>query len=298
MKIVHVSDGWEPWNGAANIARLIAGEQSSAGNEVVFRRWAGVSELKRADEVWVHCGWKPCLWWAALWGRNVKWMPEACYDPIRRAFHGWKKWLVGPVERFCLRRCDALVACCAGEAEWIKEYLGRKCPQVEVTDVRRFFKFNGCSARLRREGPLRVLFLGRRHPLKGVVYLEQAVETINGEATSPSLQDKDVNASNRSVQEASSTIELRLVSNHFGEELERDWEWTDVLCLPTLSENFGLVVAEALERGKPVITTDGAPAWEGQPGVVYLKGYRDGTDAERVELLKDALVRFAERIEV
>ena len=65
--------------------------------------------------------------------------------------------------------------------------------------------------------------------------------------------------------------------------------WCDVLVLPTLSENFGLVVAEALERGKRVITTDGAPAWDGQAGVVYLKGYRDGTNEQRVELLKRAI---------
>ena len=84
-------------------------------------------------------------------------------------------------------------------------------------------------------------------------------------------------------------VELRIVSDHFGEALEKDWEWCDVLVLPTLSENFGRVVAEALERGKRVITTDGALVWEGQPGVVYLKGFRDGTDDERVRLLKEAL---------
>ena len=55
---------------------------------------------------------------------------------------------------------------------------------------------------------------------------------------------------------------VRLVSNAYGEELEKVWAWCDVLVLPTLSENFGLVIAEALERGKRVITTDGAPAWE------------------------------------
>ena len=86
-----------------------------------------------------------------------------------------------------------------------------------------------------------------------------------------------------------------------------------MLVLPTLSENFGLVVAEALERGKRVITTDGAPAWGeglelrvGSGGVgseiwsgyegrlIYLKGYRDGTDAERVELLKRAIERICQ----
>ena len=56
-------------------------------------------------------------------------------------------------------------------------------------------------------------------------------------------------------------IDLRIVSGAKGEELETIWDWCDVLVLPTLSENFGLVVAEALERGKRVITTDGAPVW-------------------------------------
>ena len=104
-----------------------------------------------------------------------------------------------------------------------------------------------------------------------------------------------------------------------------------MLVLPTLSENFGLVVAEALERGKRVITTDGAPVWEcssrsyesklnsgvgnsvderdlpvrcststsdfdsnilsGYGGrLLYLKGYRDGSEKERIKLLKDALM--------
>ena len=32
------------------------------------------------------------------------------------------------------------------------------------------------------------------------------------------------------------------------------WQWCDVLVLPMLSENFGLVIADALEHGKRVIT--------------------------------------------
>jgi len=67
-------------------------------------------------------------------------MPEACYDPVRLRYHGWKKWLVGPIERFCLRRAKALVATCEVEADWIRAYLGRRCPPIEVTDIKRFFK--------------------------------------------------------------------------------------------------------------------------------------------------------------
>ena len=69
-----------------------------------------------------------------------------------------------------------------------------------------------------------------------------------------------------------------------------------MLVLPTLSDNFGLVVAEALERGKRVITTDGAPAWaDGNTyggRLVYLKGYRDGTDKERCWLLMNSIRRW------
>ena len=278
MKIVHICDGWQAQNGAANIARLIGGEQSGAGHDVVYRRFAGISELRAADEVWIHCGWKPCLWWAALWAKKAFWMPEACYDPIRRAYHGWKKRLVGPIERWALRRCDRLVATCAAEAEWIRAYargIGDRGSgiRVEVTDLKRFFKFQVPGSKF-QDRKVHLLYLGRRHPLKGVEFLERAVMEIGID------------------QRSRSRVELRIVSDHFGEELERDWAWCDALALPTLSDNFGLVVAEALERGKRVITTDGAPVWEGQPGVVYLKGYRDGTDAERVELLRSALERF------
>ena len=95
-------------------------------------------------------------------------------------------------------------------------------------------------------------------------------------------------------------MDLRIVSNAVGAEKEALWAWCDVLCLPTLSDNFGLVVAEALEHGKPVITTDGAPAWrdesrtdaQGRTRLVYLEGFRDGTDTRRVQLLQQALASF------
>jgi hypothetical protein len=148
MKILHICAGWQKWNGAANIARMIMDEQRREGHEVSFATWAKVRKLRAADEVWIHCGWLPCLWWAALWGRNVRWMPEACYDPLRLGFHSWKKWLVGPIERWCLRRCAKIVATCEAEKEWIEKYLGKRCPEIEVTDVKRFFDVS--RNRLRR----------------------------------------------------------------------------------------------------------------------------------------------------
>ena len=152
--------------------------------------------------------------------------------------------------------------------------------------------------------------------MKGVEYLEAAVRQIEecGATGVRALPDSD-----DSTRSTCST-RLKIISSAFGEEKEKVWDWCDVLVLPTLSENFGLVIAEALERGKRVITTDGAPAWGenlsrvevergrwdgrvervetcrggevlfGYSGrLIYLKGYRDGSDEERVELLKKAI---------
>jgi len=381
VKILHICAGWQKWNGAANIARMIMDEQRREGHEVSFATWAKVRELRVADEVWIHCGWLPCLWWAALWGRNVHWMPEACYDPIRRAYHGWKKTLVGPIERFCLRRAKALVATCEAEKDWIESYLGRRCPPIALTDIKRFFKLHGevstrnrplrvdatpgeaakpseSSAERREDAefslgrcprppsaegspislsahsaplrlcvknneqaePLHLLYLGRRHPLKGLSYLEAALTTYYNMWSKSSASPTPTNActahpsGNPSIKPSNTTyynkcpIDFRVVSSAFGDELEKVWDWCDVLVLPTLSENFGLVIAEALERGKSVITTDGAPAWEceckvekckvGSAGaiwqgydgrLIYLKGYRTGTPEDRIRLLQSAI---------
>ena len=293
VTVLHVCAGWEKSNGAANIARMIAGEQKAGGHSVAFKVWASVKELRSVDEVWIHCAWKPCLWWAALWAKRYKWMPEASYDPVRLRYHEWKKRLAGPVERFFLRRADAVVATCPSEAEWIRAYEPR-VKKVELTDIKRFFDLNHETHEVRERGkgrPFHLLYLGRRHPLKGVEFLEEAVREVQSSGLGGSTaEDKE--------QKMTSGCELRIVSNAFGEEKERVWAWCDVLVLPTLSENFGLVAAEALERSKRVITTDGAPAWgDGNDyggRLVYLRGFLGGTPETRVRLLKDAIERLCE----
>ena len=250
----------------------------------------------REDEVWVHGMWTPDKWRkcivARIKGKKLVRMTHGSLSPIYLEKQGkWKKKFVVPIERWIFRHTDRVVVTCAAEKDWCQQW-GLK-NEFEILDLKKYFNL-GVGSRPRRtaDGSIHVLYLGRRHPLKGVEFLERAVREIGLGLRSMSTVD----------------VELRIVSDHFGEELERDWAWCDVLVLPTLSENFGLVVAEALERGKKVITTDGAPAWgEGEMfecsewsnvrmgyggRLVYLKGYRDGTDEERVELLKEALRRF------
>ena len=350
MKILHIVPGMgDVANGMVVVAKLLAKEQGEA--EVVDLN----HEIHESgvEEVWVHGMWLPKEW-LACWrvlraGKRLVRMTHGSLSPLYlRHQSPFKKWLVGPIERWCLRRCDRIVATCETEKGWIESYLGRRCPPIELTDIKRFFKLHGevstqsrrvaecaesdvrlpsadgglgqrprdnsASSRLcvnnkNQDEPLHLLYLGRRHPLKGVEYLETAVAQLT---RSPFPRHSLRSAWSLPHGSRPPTRggyvphspQLKVVSNAFGAELEKVWDWCDVLVLPTLSENFGLVIAEALERGKCVITTDGAPAWgeeltgltgftglySGYEGrLIYLKGYRDGTDEERVELLKKAI---------
>ena len=204
----------------------------------------------------------------------------------------WKKRLVKPIEMFLFLLSERVVATGPWEVEWARKW-GLRC-EIESVDLKQFFNLSSVECVGCVEGsPLHLLYMGRRHPLKGLEYLETAIRH---------LQESTRSTSSARLKQ----IELKVVSNAFGEEKERVWDWCDVLVLPTLSENFGLVVAEALERGKRVITTDGAPAWgenlsrverveygeilSGYDGrLIYLKGFRDGTPEVRVKLLRSAI---------
>lgn len=309
VNILHLMAGLGESSGVANIARRFARVQSERGdtvallapsfkwNPIYFGFVFSIRAWRRAyaaDEIWVHCSWTFPVWFGA-WlakrmGKRLVVVPEGSFDPKR--IHNraeWKKSLVAPLDRWVLRQADEVLALCPDERQWIVSFepLAKAClAKVPIfvqgktgTQGQRFGKLELCRA----EGsPLHVLFLGReKDPLKGVRYLERAVADLN------------VEASRTPMGKARCAVELRVESHVFGSAKEAAWAWCDMLCLPTLSDNFGLVVAEALERGKFVITTDGAPAWgDGNDyggRLVYLRGYRDGTDAVRVRLLTEAL---------
>lgn len=74
-------------------------------------------------------------------GKRLVRMTHGSLSPVYLKQQGrWKKWLVGPIERYLLRRCTKIVATCDAEKEWIEAYLGKKCPEIVMTDVKRFFK--------------------------------------------------------------------------------------------------------------------------------------------------------------
>ena len=239
---------------------------------VVVDRFLRTHGLVAADEVWVHGMWTPRKWIACLAakvrGKKLVRMTHGSLSPVYLSRQGkWRKRLVAPIERLLFSFSDRIVTTGPWELAWCRAW-GLQT-HLECIDLRQFFHLAPVAARPSGKSPIHVLYLGRQHPLKGIEFLERA------------------------VCKANVATELRIVSSAFGDELEEAWCWCEVLVLPSLSENFGLVVAEALERGKFVVVSDGAPAWSDlrpEQGI-YLSGFCAAADSERVALLARALER-------
>lgn len=112
--------------------------------------------------------------------------------------------------------------------------------------------------------PIRtVLFLSRVHPKKGLFNLLQAWHEVNPINWRLAIVGPDEGGHSAELQKKARELGIagavEFVSAVDGEEKARRYAGADVFVLPTFSENFGVVVAEALAHGLPVITTSGAP---------------------------------------
>jgi glycosyltransferase involved in cell wall biosynthesis len=114
----------------------------------------------------------------------------------------------------------------------------------------------------------KLLFLSRIHPKKGVDLLLQAfseLQTLGGPLHDYVLQiagegDSAYLTSLHSLADRLGVgTHIQWLGGVYG---ARKWDLireADLLTLPTHSENFGIVVAEALASGTPVLTTKGTP---------------------------------------
>lgn len=109
------------------------------------------------------------------------------------------------------------------------------------------------------------LFLSRVHPKKGLLELVEAWARVRPAHWRMVIAGGDEGGHRAAVEAAISARGLESQFSFVGEVSDTErwahYRSADLFVLPTKSENFGIVVAEALACGIPVITTKGAP-WE------------------------------------
>jgi glycosyltransferase involved in cell wall biosynthesis len=130
---------------------------------------------------------------------------------------------------------------------------------IDVTDADRA----GPGPRVERVA----LSLGRLHPKKGLDGLVRAWAAVEG--AHPDWRLRIVGPGERGYDHRLRALVAELGARRvtiedaiYGGAKTAAYREADVFVLPSLSENFGLTVAEALAAGTPVISTKGAP-WGG-----------------------------------
>lgn len=235
----------------------------------------------------------------ALWYRKKYVMsPQGCYDPVRMRHSAWKKKLVGWMDRSLARRANVIHVTSKAERGWVENFLNENKDNKQTVRTRPNIVLvpNGIETPVSDKGQAvnkgydssqctrTVLYMGRLHPLKGLdLLLEAWAKIVHGSNT--------VNKANQPISQTSrqlacwrllivgpdeqgtkntllKQVEAFGLENHvaFMGLMQGDEKWdvlrqADIFVLPSRSENFGIVVGEALACGIPVVMTDVGP-WE------------------------------------
>jgi glycosyltransferase involved in cell wall biosynthesis len=120
-----------------------------------------------------------------------------------------------------------------------------------------------------RTADLRMLFLGRLHPIKGIECLLKACSNLSARVDLRwrlSIAGGGDAAYVAQIRQQISSLGLQervsMIGPVTGEGKQKLFEDSDLVIVPSHSESFGLVVAEALAHGVPVIASKGTP-WSG-----------------------------------
>lgn len=112
------------------------------------------------------------------------------------------------------------------------------------------------------DGQCRLLFLSRLHPKKGVEALFEAMTRLPAHFTLDIYGAGDAEYVRMLQMRANlSAGRIRLHGHVDGAAKAAAFAQADLFVLPSHSENFGIVVAEALAHGVPVLTTQNTP-WQ------------------------------------
>ncbi|MEQ8538040.1 MAG: glycosyltransferase [Coleofasciculus sp. D1-CHI-01] len=142
-----------------------------------------------------------------------------------------------------------------------------------------------------------VLFIGRIHPVKGLSNLIEAWSHLNSKSWQLIIAGNDERNYQGFLEKKAKQLGVIDTINLMG-YVDREAKWklyqeADVFVLPSFTENFGIVIAEALASGTPAIATKGTPwsdlvtyrcGWWIDSGVMPLvEALREAMESEQIQ---------------
>lgn len=233
-----------------------------------FRRELGrIIRAARPTLIHNHGLWMPLNHWAVSMGRRygipVIVQPHGMLEPWALNHKAWKKKLAMAIFQWRdLASANLLVATSNVEYENIRK-LGLRQP-VAIIPNGVDLNVGALPATLAQADRQRVaLFLSRVHPVKGLLNLVRAWAQLAPLGWRLRIAGPDdvghLGEVLALVQQLGVQGSVDYLGAVEGAAKTALYNAADIFVLPTYTENFGVVVAEALAHGLPVITTRGAP---------------------------------------
>lgn len=231
------------------------------------REWKKIICCVKPDVIHIHCCWIPqCALaqrWAQQMGYKVVLTPHGMLEPwiIRRHYLTRKLPALWLYQRRAVKNADCLHATSVSEKEHLlalgyNKYIALIASGIDVEQA--VMKQSWKRSR-------KILFLSRIHAKKGIEFLLDAVAALRGRLEGYTVfiagegESSYLEQLRQRVKKLSIDHMVEFCGGVYGYRKWKLFQEADVFVLPTYSENFGNVVAEALACGTPVITTIGTP---------------------------------------
>lgn len=230
---------------------------------------ASMLATRHVDLMHIHSLWHLSNHWAMrlAWSRGIPLIchPRGMLEPWSLAYRAWKKRLALLLfHRTDMERTRAFIATSTMESESIRR-MGLRQPVAIIPNGVDFPALppDATSPASGHRGDRVVLFLSRIHPKKGVAVLLQAWAKCARPGWKLVLAGPDEGGHLRVVMREIGNLGIADTVSYVGEvraeRKEATYRSADLFVLPSFGENFGLVIAEALAYGIPVITTRHTP---------------------------------------
>jgi glycosyltransferase involved in cell wall biosynthesis len=233
--------------------------------------------------------------------------PHGMLEPWALNHKRWKKLpYFHLVEKRWLSRAGCVLATAEPEGARLRELL----PATRIESIPLGLTgdahpdYAGARAQLGwREDETVLLYLSRLHEKKGLDLLIGALATAEKKANTrlvivgPEEQPGFVQKCRLLAEKLSMNLpRIDWLGPVWGEGRFRFFQGADLFCLPTHSENFGLVVLESLQVGTPVLTTTGTPWGSLTPPSGYIAEVReDSIQAQLSRFAKTPLISPGQR---
>lgn len=231
--------------------------------------WNSLLQQVHPDVVHVNCCWMPACALVQRWsqeqGYPVALTPHGMLEPwiLHRHYLTKKLPALWLYQGRAIRSAD----CIHATAESEKANLLKLGYNKKVTVIPNGIDVEEIAMKSDWTRKKTILFLSRIHVKKGIELLLAAFAGIKEKLQGYSLvvagegEPEYIAHLKELANKLGIGGQIKFPGGVYGESKWKLYRNADVFVLPTFSENFGLVVAESLASGTPVITTTGTP-WQ------------------------------------